>query len=278
MPPASRAPWDLAQWMSQRLGRASVPHRAQADPLIAWASWHLTTAQLGWDLFERAAPDGDNNLTGHPLHFVEIAAENLFSAARVSAMDLCAGAVFRSTGEPLRTDRQRDVNWWFQKPRKNELPRPWNLPPKPLAGWLRVFDSNDTWALATELRHVFTHRTAPRHVTVTVGLGQQAGATTSFDVLGDLHNAAEVMPNDDYVRPASILGIRESPRPFLSPPLGPGRSARLAGLGRTKPGRTRPAKPVGTGGRSAFPLVKFVERTTGFEPATPTLARWCSTN
>ena len=23
---------------------------------------------------------------------------------------------------------------------------------------------------------------------------------------------------------------------------------------------------------------KFMERTTGFEPATPTLARWCSTN
>jgi hypothetical protein len=34
--------------------------------------------------------------------------------------------------------------------------------------------------------------------------------------------------------------------------------------------------------RSAMPVRRsgqvFLERTTGFEPATPTLARWCSTN
>ena len=101
MPRVTREPGELATLMSQRLLKADVAHRAQADPLIAWASWHLNTARMGWDLFRLAEPHGDENLTGHPLHTVELAAENLIFRGVVSAMDLCAASVFRLTGEPL---------------------------------------------------------------------------------------------------------------------------------------------------------------------------------
>jgi hypothetical protein len=161
----SREPWDLAGWMSRRLQRANVAHRAQADALLVWAAWNLDSAQLGWDLLQRARPNGDQNLTGHPMRTVEMAALNLVFRGVVSAMDQCAAAVFRLTGEPYRADREHTVGWWFKKGQK----QPWPLVPTPLERWLRQFDGNRTWELRSELRHALTHRTVPRHVTIVVG-------------------------------------------------------------------------------------------------------------
>jgi hypothetical protein len=95
MPPASREPWDLQQWMARRLDRANVPDRGQVHALLLWGAWNLEAAQLGWDVYRQATPAGDQNLTGHPLHVVEIAAESLVFRGVVSAMDQCAAAVFR---------------------------------------------------------------------------------------------------------------------------------------------------------------------------------------
>jgi hypothetical protein len=186
MPAPTREPWDLAQWMSRRLQRANVAHRAQADALLAWAAWNLSTAQLGWDLLQHARPNGDQNLAGHPLHTVEMAAMNLVFRGVVSAMDQCAAAVFRLTGQPLRADRERDVGWWFDK-RKTQ---PWPLVPPPLDRWLRQFDANRTWELATELRHAFTHRTVPRHVTLVIGAPK---SSVQLEVFGVLHDTDDVM-------------------------------------------------------------------------------------
>lgn len=185
MPAASRDPWDLAQWMSRRLQRAHVVHRAQADPLLAWAAWNLNTAQFGWDLLQRARPDADLNLTGHPMYTVEMAAMNLVFRGVVSAMDQCAAAVFRLTGATLRADRERAVGWWFHTSRSS-----WRLVPPPLEHWLRQFDGNRTWELATELRHGVTHRTVPRHVTLAIGAPR---GLVHLEVAGVLHEAEDVM-------------------------------------------------------------------------------------
>ena len=125
----SRDPWDLAQAMSRRMNpRPNVPHRADADPLLAWASWQLNAAQFGFDIYQRALPLGDANGTGHPLHTVEIAALNLVFRGVVSAMDQCAGAVARLTGQMTRATRERDVGWWFE-PRNKAAWR--GTPPTP---------------------------------------------------------------------------------------------------------------------------------------------------
>ena len=132
MPPTSRKPLDLAPWMSQRLTRANVQHRAGADALFVWAAWSLDSGQLGLDVLQLARPNGDQNLTGHQLQMVEMAAMNLVFRGVVSAMDQLAAAVFRLTGEPIRPDRERDVGWWFKTGQK-----PWHLVPAPLEDWLR---------------------------------------------------------------------------------------------------------------------------------------------
>jgi hypothetical protein len=187
MPAPSREPWDLAQWMNRRLERANVAHRAQAEALLIWAAWNLDSAQLGWDLLQLARPGGDQNFTGHPMHTVEMAAMNLVFRGVVSAMDQCAAVVFRLTGEPLRPDRERDVAWWFDK---RWTGQPWSLVPPPLELWLRRFDGNETWELATELRHGFTHRTVRRDVTVVVGTGR---GYVHLVVAGIRHESEDVM-------------------------------------------------------------------------------------
>jgi hypothetical protein len=187
MPPTSRQPWDLAIWMSKRLQRLDHPHRLKADPLIAWASWHLNTAQLGWDVLEGAWGEGDENVTGHPVYTVEMAAQNLIFRGVVSAMDLCAAAIFRLTGETLRADRERDVGWWFAKGPN----QPWHLVPKPLRQWLIVLKDNSTWEMATELRHAFTHRSLQRHVTLAIGQGH--GAVEFETPKGHRYDAEEAM-------------------------------------------------------------------------------------
>jgi len=69
--------------MSRRLERANIPHQ-RADPLLGWAAWNLDAAQLGWDVFQQSRPQGDHNLTGHPLYEVEFAAMNLVFRGVVS--------------------------------------------------------------------------------------------------------------------------------------------------------------------------------------------------
>jgi len=190
MPAASRKPTHLAGRMSQRLLRANAAQVESANRLITWASWHLDTAAMGWDVYRLALPNGDDNLTGHPLHTVEIAAENLIFRGVVSAMDQCAAAIFRLTSEPYRADREHDVGWWFDA----RGGRPWQLVPQPLAQWLRVFDGNATWKLATELRDAFTHRTIRRDINVLVSVGWKAKATAKFEVAGALHEVEDLMP------------------------------------------------------------------------------------
>jgi hypothetical protein len=174
--------------MSKRLARLNVPHRAQADALLAWAAWNLDTGQMGWDMLQLARPGGDKNLTGHPLHTVEMGAMNLIFRGVVSAMDQLAAAVFRLTGQPLSADREHSVAWWFYKGHK-----PWQLVPLALADWLRAFEGNATWALATELRHGFTHRTVQRHVTLTIGVGNPSSGTLHLEIAGARHESEDVM-------------------------------------------------------------------------------------
>lgn len=162
MPPSSREPWDLAQRMGRRLQRVQAPNRYPVEPLLVWAAWHLNTAQLGWDVLLRAGPDGDDNFPGHPRETVEVAAENLIFRGVVSAMDLCAAAIFRLTGEPLRADRERDVGWWFDSRRSP----PWQMVPRPLGEWLRVLEDNAIWTMATELtKRLHSPQSAEAHNT-----------------------------------------------------------------------------------------------------------------
>lgn len=174
--------------MSLRFQAAGVPNRQQAEPLLAWAWFNLDAAQLGWDLFQRAIPDGDNNLTGHQLQTVEFAALSLIFRGTVSAMDQCAASVFRLTGQQPPPQRERDVEWWFRQGHA----APWPLVPTPLAIWLMTFDGNATWELLSELRHAFTHRTVQRHVTVSIGSPTPAHQL-ELELQGARHGAWDLM-------------------------------------------------------------------------------------
>ena len=186
MPSASREPWDVLQRMYPHLKKSSAPNAEQVGVLLSVAHWHLRTASLGWDVFNKALPDGDQNLTGHDLTVVEMAAENLISRGVVSAMDLCAAAVFRLTGERLRPDSERDVGWWFDKRWK----QPWHLVPLPLQHWLRALERDATWQLATAFRNAFTHRTVQRNINIVIG-----GVTTVTLQVGiHKHDAQVLMP------------------------------------------------------------------------------------
>jgi hypothetical protein len=201
MPSASREPWDLAVAMSRRLQRLNVPHRMEADPLLAWASWSLRSAQLGWDMYQRAQWEGDDNHTGHPFDVVEIAAQNLVYRGVVTSMDLCAAAVFRLTRQSIKGRIEKDVNWWLE-PRQ----RPWNLVRPSLERWLRVFDNNAAWALATELRDSLTHRTIRRRVEGTMG-------QTLPSLGGESGNTDENAPTPQLRSPSKLLidGVAHDP-------------------------------------------------------------------
>jgi hypothetical protein len=188
MAQATREPRELIRQMSLRFQGANIPHRQQAEALLAWAWFNLDAAQLGWDVFQRALPDGDDNLTGHEFHTVEFAALNLIFRGVVSAMDQCAAAVFRLTGEPYRANREPTVGWWFDQ-RANP---PWHLVPTPLTKWLQGFDGNATWELLNGFRQAFTHRTVQRHVTVSVGRESQAHQL-ELELQGARHGAWDLM-------------------------------------------------------------------------------------
>jgi hypothetical protein len=142
-------------------------------------------------MFAKADPDGDDNWTGHTRHTVEIAAQNLVFRGVVTAMDLCASAVYRLAGGTLRPNFEFDVGQWFDR-RANP---PWAKTPAPLAAWVRLFDSDsDTdgdWKLATWLRDAYTHRTTTRHFTLS--LGRPSVAQTSLDADGVLHASTATM-------------------------------------------------------------------------------------
>lgn len=153
---------------------------------MLWAAWNLASGQLGWDVLERARPDLDDNLTGHPLHVVEVAALNLVFRGVVSAMDLCAAVVYRFTGQQPPVNRERDVGWWFDGSK-----RPWEKVPAPLAEWLRELHGSDQWEVVTGLRDALTHRAVRRDVTV--HLGSRGGPTIHLEVHGRLHEANDAM-------------------------------------------------------------------------------------
>lgn len=177
----------LSEEMSRRLQIHDVDGRVPADMLIGWASWNLDAAQLGWDLLQQARPEGDDNFTGHRVHTVEFAALNLVFRGVVTAMDQCAGAIFRLSGEQLRPDREQDVGWWLNK-RSNP---PWERVNPPLAGWLRELGDAEAWALATGFRDALTHRAVQRHITILIG--SPRGGVAHLEVNGEVHEAEEAM-------------------------------------------------------------------------------------
>jgi hypothetical protein len=181
---------DLALSMTLRLSATQLTGRNEAGQLVTWAADHLDTARLGADLFTKASPDLDDNWTGHRLHTVEIAAQNLVFRGVVTAMDLCASAVFRLAEGTPPPDREFDMGQWLH-PHKNQQP-PWGTTPDPLKRWVESFDGDSDWELAVKLRDAFTHRTTRRHVTVTVG-SRSGPVQALVDVDGTLHASTGTM-------------------------------------------------------------------------------------
>jgi hypothetical protein len=184
---AGRDPWEVLNRLSHRFAEEGVPHRQHAEGLLQWAAWNLDAAQLGLDIYELSIPQGDENFTGHRLETVQFAALNLVLRGVVTAMDQCAAAISRLSGDSYRADRERTVRWWTH----DASPAMWRRVALPLRHWLRAFNQNSTWDLLSEARHAFTHRTGRRRITVTIGVPKHE---VILDIGGAPYDPDNLMP------------------------------------------------------------------------------------
>jgi hypothetical protein len=144
-----------------------APVRQQASPLLAWAAFNLGAGKIGAGLIDRlAAPGGFSQiqtlLSPEPFDVAEAAALSFTSRSIVTAMDLCAAALYRLYGGPgRRGGHEADVGTWDVKVLHSLLP------PSEIAQWVWGLKTSTEWILLEQVRHGMTHRRFARTVKAT---------------------------------------------------------------------------------------------------------------
>jgi hypothetical protein len=144
----------------------SMDKAAMAVPLVMNAWYHAGAADVALELITNVEDlDRRRALTElftAPPDLLDWTAFSLGTRSVISALDLCAAAVWRlSDGQPLGGGKEQDLDGAFLK---------WaQLTSGPLVDWLvRVHESAEYPAIR-EFRHGFTHRLVSRHVKVLLG-------------------------------------------------------------------------------------------------------------
>lgn len=157
--------------LSSRAGRAlqlgGVGAEAGAD--LAWAWLNIGAAAMGATIVERLEADQMdvyfNAISKVPWEICEVAAMSLAFEDSMTALDLCADAVFLACGH------QRQANGQFYdvgQLRKKHL----SLSPTPsVFGWIDKFLAAPDLGLLEECRHALAHRQVRRDYMVTLEAG-----------------------------------------------------------------------------------------------------------
>jgi hypothetical protein len=159
---------DTLQVLSSRAGRAlvrtGVPDQAGQD--LAWAWFNLGAADMGRTIVGRLAAGKFDELTAmfnEPWDILEVGAMSLAFEDVMTALDLCADAVFLACREPLDpTGRFYDLG--------NLKKRHRHLSASPsIRAWIDQLLCHPDLTLAEDCRHPLTHRFVRRHILMAVG-------------------------------------------------------------------------------------------------------------
>jgi hypothetical protein len=140
--------------------------RLGAVPLVMNALYHVGAAAVALDLIENVqAPDRRrvlDELFTAPPDLLDWTAFSLGTRSVVSALDVCAAAVWRlSGGQPLHSGRERDLDEAFRMRAR--------LTSGPLVSWLVLAHDSAEYPTIREFRHGFTHRQVSRHIKIFLG-------------------------------------------------------------------------------------------------------------
>jgi hypothetical protein len=130
----------------------------QAASLMTWAAMNLGTAQLGRGLMDRIATSEGveevRRLLGDQLFQVlEVSAFSTSARSVVTALDLCAAALYRMSGLPARKGgKEADVSYWTaQRITASQLEPEQKT-------WLTSLQTSCEWQFLEPVRHGVTHR------------------------------------------------------------------------------------------------------------------------
>lgn len=175
---------DALQTLSSRAGRALVRAgaRDQAGQDLAWAWFNLGAADMGRTIVARLAADKTDELTAmfdQPWDILEVGAMSLAFEDVMTALDLCADAVFLACGEPLDpTGRFYDLGS-LKKHHQRLCASP------SIRAWIDQLLRHPDLALAEDCRNPLTHRFVRRHILMAVGTG--APSVRSLSEITTLH-------------------------------------------------------------------------------------------
>jgi hypothetical protein len=182
--------FQLATDVERALDRFGAPRR-DAGASLAWAVFNLRAARVGLRLVEQLGAGRYAQLKAvipEEWDAIEIAAMSLGFGDTVTALDLCANAVYLAVGGPPAKDgRYKDVSHWSEGKLAGL--------PSSLRVWVSNLVAADDYCLLLTCRDAITHRTLSRTIALSVGSAPSRNAlrisTSSLDpggprVLGSL--------------------------------------------------------------------------------------------
>ena len=157
--------------LSSRAGRAlvngGIDPRASTD--LGWVWLNIGSADIGWTLVERLGKremaDELKALKDVPWEICEVAGMSLGFEDSMTALDLCADAVFLACREPAKA-RGR----FYDVADLRQLGAQLAAPPS-IRGWIDSFLAEPDLTLLEECRHALAHRHVRRHYAVTLSPG-----------------------------------------------------------------------------------------------------------
>ena len=185
-----RAVLDAASAASARLekrGPAEVV--GHTSPLISWAAFHLGAAFAAEVMIERlGTEDGWHDLQRvlgvNSYDIMEAQAFIVASSSVMTAIDLCAAAVYRLSGGTPAPGREYDLGDWRRHGDRDETP-------PALQTWLSDVLRSAEQSLLERARHQAVHRSTPRVIKLTAGAHRLPAS--EFVVDGTAH------PVDDLI-------------------------------------------------------------------------------
>lgn len=189
----------LAQDTERVLQNSQTARNApQVGSDLTWAAWHLEAAAAGQRIVEslKAGHVGElTQLFGIQWDALEVMAMSLGFGDVMSALDLCADALYLVTGgTPKSTGGFKDMGWWTPS-------RATTLPPR-LRAWINALLVSADWPLLKNCRHPIIHRYLQRTIAVSFTDSLATGQTSYHRSLVDI----SLPPPPPYTAAPTPLG------------------------------------------------------------------------
>ena len=172
---------ELAQETSRKIERHFPSISASVTPLLLYAAFNLGSARVAQSMVRWLEQPGGydqmcQQLADEGFDVYEATVLQLSARSVVTALDLCAAALFRIGGGNLGPEREAAVNTW-----KNGSPSHIALPLS-LNQWVAAFHGPTMlmWDLLVDCRHRAAHRRFVRHITLNVGAERKPNAQVEY--------------------------------------------------------------------------------------------------